>query len=70
MPPSISAPIRAAAMNFGGYLGPLYNFFCQKKNGTVGQSLHGQIGSNFPNVDHFDRKQQFSGFSLLAPSIL
>ena len=30
--------------------------------GTGCQPLQGQIGSNFPNVDHFDRKEQSSGF--------
>ena len=30
MPPSISAPMRANATNFGGYLGPHYNFFWPK----------------------------------------
>ena len=30
MPPSISAPMRARATNFGGYLGPYYNFFWPK----------------------------------------
>ena len=29
-PPSISAPMRASATNFGGYLGPYYNFFWTK----------------------------------------
>ena len=29
-PPSISAPMRANATNFGGYLGPYYNFFWPK----------------------------------------
>ena len=29
-PPSISAPMRASATNFGGYLGPYYNFFWPK----------------------------------------
>ena len=38
--------------------------------GTVGQPLQGQKGSNFRNVDHFDRKEQSSGFSVLAQSLL
>ena len=65
-PPSISAPMRANATNFGGYLGTYYNFFSGKNFGTVGQPLQGQKGSNFKNVYHFDRKEQSSGFSLLA----
>ena len=32
--------------------------------------LHGQKGSNFLNVDHFDRIEQSSGFSVLARSLL
>ena len=53
-PPSISAPVRANATNFGGYLGPIITFSGQNF-GTVGQPLQGQKGSNFQNVDLYDR---------------
>ena len=36
----------------------------------MGQPLHGQKGSNFQNVDHFDSKEQSSGFSVLGRSLL
>ena len=59
MPPIESAPMRANETNFGGYLGPHYNFFSLQNFGTVGQPLQGQKGSNFKNVYHFDRKEVF-----------
>ena len=63
--PSISAPVRTAVTNFGEYLGQLYNF-SGTKFGTVGQSRHGQKGSSFKNVDTFDQKERFSGFSFVS----
>ena len=44
--------------------------FSGQNFGTVGQPVQGQKGSNFQNVDHFDRKEQSSGFSVLARSLL
>ena len=40
------------------------------KNTRIQEPLHRQKGSNFENVDHFDRKEQSSGFSVLARSLL
>ena len=68
-PPSISAPMRASATNFGGYLGPYSNFFWPKfwdRGSTPSRSKR----VKFQKFYHFDRKEQSSGLSVLARSLL
>ena len=70
MPPHRSQLMRAKAANFWGLSRATLELFLAKIFGTVGQRLQSQKGSNFQNVYHFDRKEQSSGFSVLARSLL